>query len=165
MYNSIARAVIQFIAGRFSGTTEMTKSEMINTAIGALITGLTLWWSYNDKKKPTDPPSINVNLMIGLFLVGMITSGCASYRHSRQADPTTGIMTEETSVRAPWLTKTAIQGLKTRTTESRTKDKSTYSRSVGVDATSVEADVEGINALRALLGDALIQALKTSVKP
>jgi len=166
MYNSIARAVIQFIAGRFSGTTEMTQSEMINTLIGAIITGATLWWSYRDKKNPQQQSSqVNIKLMLVLFFVGFYSTGCSSYRHTRSFDPATGATSELTSFRAPWLSKTAIAGLKSRTTESHKTNSFNYSRAVGVDTVTNETDVEGINALNALIGNALLQALKAGAKP
>lgn len=101
--------------------------------------------------------------MLLLALGGTFSAGCTSYRHERW-DPESGKPIELTSVHAPWLTKTAIEGIKSKTTDKRGTN--IYSRTLGIDSANAQTDVEGVNALRGLLGDVLIQALsKTAPVP
>lgn len=88
-----------------------------------------------------------------------IISGCASYSHTRN-DPTTGKAIETTHLRAPWLTKTTIAGLKTRVTDKHGTD--VYSRTVGLETGTNSTDVEGIDALNRLIGNAVLSGLKSA---
>ena len=83
------------------------------------------------------------------------TTGCTTYKHERWVE---GKPVERTVLYAPFLTKTAINGLKSRTTEKA----GAYSRSVGVDSANAEVDTNGVQAVESLLGKALIQALNAA---
>lgn len=96
------------------------------------------------------------------IVVASAGAGCVSYRHTR-ADPGSGAPIETTVVRAPWLTKTTVEGLKSRTSEKRDKAGVTsYSRSIGLEAAKSETDVEGVKALESLLGSLLIRGLSVA---
>ena len=98
--------------------------------------------------------------LIAILVLSSMT-GCASYRHTRK-DATTGTIIEETTLRAPWLSKTVVQGLKTRTSDKHGTN--IYTRSVGLENATNETDAEGIKALQGLIGAALLQALSSGAK-
>lgn len=92
-----------------------------------------------------------------LIFAAVLLSGCTSYRHARYAD---GKLTEETHLRAPFLTKTAIAGLKTRVSDKHGTD--VYTRSVGVESATGQADAEGIDAINRFVGQAILSAAKVA---
>lgn len=99
-----------------------------------------------------------VMLLIGLLALSPLLVGCTSYRHQRFSD--TGQPIESTSLSAPFLTKTALQNLRTSTKEKRGTN--TYSRTVGLDGVEARVDAEGVDAVGATVGRLLIEGLKAS---
>lgn len=97
-------------------------------------------------------------LLGGLSAALVLAAGCTSFRHERFSDA--GQPIERTTLSAPWLTKTSLENLKSRTSEKRGTN--TYTRSLGLDAAEARTDAEGVAALQSLIGQALLQALKTA---
>ncbi len=97
-------------------------------------------------------------LLVGLVGLSSLLVGCTSYRHQRFSD--TGQPIESTSLSAPFLTKTALQNLKTSTKEKRGTN--TYSRTVGLDGVEARVDTEGVDAVGATVGRLLIEGIKAS---
>lgn len=93
-----------------------------------------------------------------LFVLSLAFTGCTSYTHERFA--TDGKPIERTTLHAPFLTKTALQNLKTQVHEKRGTD--TYSRTVGLDGVQNSVDSEGLAAMQALLGKLLLDGLKAA---
>lgn len=100
--------------------------------------------------------------IVSIICVSITVSACTSYTHSR-FDPQSGNAIESTSLRAPWLTKTAIAGLKSRVSDKHaTNGVSTYTRSIGVESVDSSVDAAGIQAIESLIGRALLEGLKTT---
>lgn len=97
-------------------------------------------------------------LFVGLAFLG---SGCLGYKHARYSDG--GQMIEETRLRAPFLTKTTIEGLKTSTKQTHgTNGVGSYTRTVGVSSADNQTDSAGIQALEGLLGRAILSGLNAA---
>jgi hypothetical protein len=106
-----------------------------------------------------------MRFILSVVLIPLVV-GCASYKHERKVDVLTGATTETTSFRSPWLTKTTVEGLKSRVSDKADKNGArSYTRSIGVGSVANETDVEGLKALEALIGRSLLEALKTSTVP
>lgn len=96
-------------------------------------------------------------------LASLASTGCASYTNTRSIDPKTSVVTETTRLKAPFLTKSTIEGLKTHVSDRVDKNGvHSYSKSIGLTNASSETDVEGIKALQSLIATGLVEALKTA---
>jgi len=95
-------------------------------------------------------------LLLTMLGLGLSSLGCTTYKHRRFSDA--GQPIESTSLYAPFLTKTAIQGLQTKVSDTRGTNK--YTRGVGVDAAEARADADGIAAMERLIGQAILSAAK-----
>lgn len=99
------------------------------------------------------------SLPILIFLAAFTLGGCTSYRHAR-FDAESGKPIEETSLRAPFLTKSTISGLKSRVSDKHGTN--VYTRTVGVETAESRTDAEGVDAMGRLVGTLLLQALQAS---
>lgn len=158
MLTSLIRKALLVLATHMS--VKWFNDTTITAAADVLAVGLLELWSQIDRnaikaktKEKTETEIISRNafdatktsLIIMAFVPLMI--GCTSYSHERFSD--TGQPIEKTTLRAPWLTKQAITGLKSRVTDQRGKDVK-YTRSIGADISN-ETDSQGIDALGNLL--------------
>ena len=101
-------------------------------------------------------------MMKRFLLLTVLLTGCTSYRHER-FDVTTGKPVELTTFRAPFLTKQAVEGLKTRVTDKHGTN--SYSRSFGLTSGENSGDAEAINAVGNIVGAAVSAAVKAAAHP
>lgn len=150
------------------------QSDVIKFFVGVGGMAATWWWSKHEKEKikietkaKTETEMIKRSVdgrtltLLALCLFPMFI-GCTSYRHDRFGED--GKPIESTRLKAPFLTRQAITGLKTRVVDQRSKDQK-YTRSVGVDATTNEGDVQSIDALGNLLEKVAKGAAAGAIKP
>lgn len=105
---------------------------------------------------------MKLHLFPALLASLVAITGCASYTNTRSIDPKSSVVTETTKLRAPFLTKSTIEGLKAHVSDRTDKNGvHSYSKSIGLTNASSETDVEGIKALQSLIGSALLESLKT----
>lgn len=156
---SVVRQVINIILGAIG--VNAAEHEDIITALVSLLVAISMtWWTTRDNKviKETVKAETETALLkrnniqiLALCLLPFI-SGCASYRHDRSFNQTTGVVTETTYVRG-FFARQAITNLKSSVNEStKTNGLHTYARRIGFDAAASETDSAGIDALSKLLG-------------
>jgi hypothetical protein len=167
MTTILIRAALQAFAGAL-GIESVSKESWTQAICAAAMAAATAYWSAKEKAAikaipPAKETRPSDTTLIGLLVLAFIPLliGCTTYTHTRSIDPRTSVVTEETKLRAPWLTKAAIIGLKSRVSD-RTDSKGihSYSRSIGLDSGTSETDVEGVRAVQALIGSVLVEALK-----
>lgn len=154
----IAPVIGGLIDGLASASGLQESSPMLSVVAGSAGVGLRELF---DQFKSTDKTIPPTPLIIASLLGAQLFLGCASYTNIRSMDPKTSVVTETTRVRAPFLTKSTVDGLKTHVSDRVDKNGvHSYNKSLGLTNASNEADVEGIKAFQALIGQSLLEALK-----
>lgn len=155
----IAPVIGGLIDGLASASGLHESSPMLSVIAGSAGVGLReLFDQFKASDKTTPPPT---SIIVASIIGAQLFLGCASYTNIRSMDPKTSVVTETTRVRAPFLTKSTVEGLKTHVSDRVDKNGvHSYNKSLGLTNASNEADVEGIKAFQALIGQSLLEALK-----